>query len=327
MEKSGWVAFNKYRKEEEETFWTIPVAFVDIDGLEGIENLTILLRFIADTMDYLYSLDGTPRVQFKTPWVIGPSGGAKDGQKRGDNVTIIVTESEKRKVYKEFCYYLRERDGFNYLMDQSEEVDKADQRQPPPRELLNRLGAPYSSWSINTYANGRIKILVYDYIKGTRRPASKDGWIEVMKQVQTMHSLNFIHGDLLPRNLIFSGNEGYVIDFDLMRQENHPYVSGYNSDFRPYRHKDANANAEMKKEHDVWALAQMSKEYFDFPEKVIDADEVTEVSKLLEYFEKTDVTVKNLPPDASFTEDATGTPVRDAVGSLTDRLGGMGVHY
>jgi hypothetical protein len=113
MQKLGWVAFNKYRKEEEETFWTIPVVFVDIDGLEGTETLTILLRFIADTMDYLYSLDGTPCVQFKAPWVIGPSGGAKDGQKQGDNVTIIVTESEKRKVYKEFCYYLLERDGFN----------------------------------------------------------------------------------------------------------------------------------------------------------------------------------------------------------------------
>jgi serine/threonine protein kinase len=274
-------------------------------------------------MDYLHNLDGTPRVQFKTPWVTRPSGGAKDGQKRGDNVTIIITESEGQKVYKEFCYYLRERDGFNYLM---EKVEAADQRQPPPSELLNRLGAPYSSWSLNTYANERIKILVYDYIKGTHWPASKDGWIQVMKQVQTMHSLNFVHGDLLPRNLIFLGKEGYVIDFDLMREENYPYVSGYNSDFRPYRHKDAYANAEMKKEHDVWALAQMSQEYFNIPEKAIDLDEIREVSKLLEYFEKNDVAVKNLPPDAHFSEDATGSPVRDAVGSLTDRLGGMGVH-
>jgi hypothetical protein len=82
----------------------------------------------------------------------------------------------------------------------------------------------------------------------------------------------------------------------------------------------------MKKEHDVWALAQMSQEYFNIPEKAIDLDEIREVSKLLEYFEKNDVAVKNPPPAAHFSEDATGSPVRDAVGSLTDRLGGMGVH-
>jgi hypothetical protein len=49
--------------------------------------------------------------------------------------------------------YLHERYRFIYLMDQMEEADEADQRQPPPRELYNPLGVPYSSWSVDTHAN------------------------------------------------------------------------------------------------------------------------------------------------------------------------------
>ena len=84
----------------------------------------------------------------------------------------------------------------------------------------------------------------------------------VLKQIEVVHSLGYVHGDLSPQNLIFSGNSGHVIDFDLMRKENVSYVSVYNSDFPPYRHPHARAGEKMKKEHDVWALARMTATFF-----------------------------------------------------------------
>ena len=85
----------------------------------------------------------------------------------------------------------------------------------------------------------------------------------VLKQIEILHDLGFVHGDLLPRNLIFSDDACYVIDFDLMRKENELYVSGYNGEIPTYRHSDATSFNEMKKAHDVWALAQMTMTFFD----------------------------------------------------------------
>jgi hypothetical protein len=112
MEKSEWVAFSDDLPEGTETFWTIPVAMVNIALNDG-ESLPYVLRFIADTLKFLQSLGTVLRVQFKTPWVTKPTSAVMDGKKCGDNVTIIETNSGKR-VYKEFCYYLHESDNFNH---------------------------------------------------------------------------------------------------------------------------------------------------------------------------------------------------------------------
>jgi hypothetical protein len=74
---------------------------------------------------------------------------------------------------------------------------------------------------IPTRMHRHIEILVYHYIKSTQRPTSKDGWIEVMKQFQTMHTLSNLFMVTcavapLPHNLIFSGDDGNVINFDSM---------------------------------------------------------------------------------------------------------------
>jgi serine/threonine protein kinase len=146
-----------------------------------------------------------------------------------------------------------------------DKIHRKDQRKPPPIDLLVKLGPAYSSWETKVYAGGRIKILEYDFIESDGLPPSKEAWIMVLKQIEVVHSLGYVHGDLLPRNLIFSGESGYVIDFDLMRKEDVKdveYVSGYNSDFPPYRHPHTRAGEKMKKEHDVWALARMTASFF-----------------------------------------------------------------
>jgi len=44
-----------------------------------------------------------------------------------------------------------------------------------------------------------------------------------------MHEIDFVHGDLLPRNVVFDiTGDGYVTDFDLSRKVGTTYVRGYN---------------------------------------------------------------------------------------------------
>ena len=38
----------------------------------------------------------------------------------------------------------------------------------------------------------------------------------------TLHRSACLHDDILPQKTVFPGNEGYIIDFDLMRQEGQP---------------------------------------------------------------------------------------------------------
>lgn len=272
METSEWVTFSEAIGNGTETFWTIQVAMVNIARDNGREKLKYVLRFIADTLQFIQKLDPMPREQFKTPWwKTKPEGKVTGAEKFGDNVTIVTclseseTGSEKKRkhVYKEFCYYLRQKDDFNEVETC---IEKKDQRWPPNQELLGQLGDLYSSWKVQDGPFG-IKILEYDYIEGGSWPTSKAAWLQVLKQVEIMHSNGYVHGDLLPRNLIFSGDMGRVIDFDLTRNEGNPYVSGYNINF-PYRHEKARPGEKMAKEHDVWALKQMSKDFFDMPDDI-----------------------------------------------------------
>ena len=108
-------------------------------------------------------------------------------------------------------------------------------------------------------------VLSYDFIEDSQDHPSMDGWLMILKQIGRIHSLNYVHGDLLPRNVLFRGRkEGFVIDFDLSRKEGELYVKGYNYvDFTEFRHKDARAGHPMQKEHDVYSLCQMSKAFFD----------------------------------------------------------------
>ena len=299
MEKRGWLTFDEDPAQGMETFWTTQIASVSIAGAEGKKKLPKVLRFIVDTLRYLENLDANlPRAQFKTPFLIEPEEEVQDAEKRGDNVTIIETKSGKR-VYKEFCYYLREEDGFNILAYDSV-VEQEDQRKPPARDLRGELGEPYCNWKVED-GPFQIKILSYDMIEGDSWPTSRQAWSQVLAQVQTMHRLGYVHGDLLPRNLIFSGEVGHVIDFDLTRKENERFVRRYNhEDFASYRHTDARAGLPMKKEHDVWALSAMTREFFGFD---VSLSEYT-IEVLIQVFAQCTCGPKS-PPEDGVVGDAT----------------------
>lgn len=321
MEKKGWLTFSNL-PEETETFWTAPLLSVNYSRLEGANKLPKVLRFIADALKYLKSLDANlPRQQFKTPLVTSTKGfQPTNGEKRGESVTILEAESGTRRVYKEFCYYLREADDFNAL---EWRVRKDDQRKPPDKALLQGLGDPYANWKVEQ-GPFDIRILSYDFIEGVcGRPTSKRSWMAVLNQVRIMHGLDYVHGDLLPRNLVFSADNGYVIDFDLTRKVGGRYVSKYNhDDFVNYRHESAKAGQVMQKEHDVWALMKMTDEFFEvgmaleqMTSEFLGVVQVNNaassqktIEELIDMFEKAGDCELRVTGDQEIDDEATGSP-------------------
>lgn len=293
-------------------FFTIQIAFINIDNEEdGPEKLARLFCFLDSALQKLRDLKEYARDQWKTPWRWTDGNATRSvasARKQGDNVTIV----DERRVYKEFCYYLRQKDGFNTI---PVVVKSRDQRRVPPKDILKLLGNPYSDWVCRTYAGGWFEVLEYDLIRGEEYPSTKAAWISLLMRISTLHKHGHVHGDLLPRNLIFSGSEGYMIDFDLMRKEGEPYVLGYNhSDFIKYRHPDAKAREEMKKTHDVHALAMIGIEYFGTDENDLAsyyaATSITSIEELVKFFES-----YALEPSHAVTAadslDASGSPYRD----------------
>ena len=257
--KGGHLKINEWITPEanavgDVVFFTVQIAFINIDSTGDRKNLAKLFCFIEGAVKKLRDMKDYKRDQWKTPWVKTTS--VTKASKHGDNVTVV----DESWVYKEFCYYLRQQDGFNTIPIA---IEKQDQRKPPPEELLRKLGKPYSDWVCEKYAGGWFEVLEYDFIQGDQRQVTKASWMSLLKRIAILHDNGYVHGDILPRNMLFSGNEGYIIDFDLMRQEYQLYVLGYNHmDFAKYRHPEALAQKKMEKKHDVHALAMIGIEYF-----------------------------------------------------------------
>ena len=142
---------------------------------------------------------------------------------------------------------------------------------------------------------GWFEVLECDLIPGVECPSTKVAWLSLLKRIELLHSNGYVHGDILPRNLVFSEDEGYIIDFDLMRQEGGLYVRGYNHlDFVQYRHPEARAQTEMKRTHDVHALAMIGIEYFGAENSTLEnvSKSATTVQELVNVF-------KSLAPEQS----------------------------
>jgi hypothetical protein len=263
VETDGVVEVAECTGKGKEIFWTVQILRISIRQ----QNLAIVLRFISDALEKLYSWSGQGRVQYKMPRpdVVEIAAVAQDAGKNvtifkyaGENVTIIEEASGSRFVYKEYCYHLRQACN---VMEPLFPINEEDKRQPPPKELLEVLGSPYSEeWSVRK-GSFRTSILCYPFIEGNSYTPSVAGWLKILRQIQAMHKIDFIHGDLLPRNVLFDAEgNGYVIDFYLSRKVGGTYVSGYNhDDFKAFRHNGAKELQSMMKDHDVRSLREMSK--------------------------------------------------------------------
>jgi serine/threonine protein kinase len=266
-----------------ETYWTVRLVIISIDSGNGKKNLVVLFRFISEALKKLYDWPQKTRVQFKMPIPMRVQDESKiDSVKKpyGENVTVIHYKNNcAARVFKEFCYHLREESNTVVPLFI---IEKENQRHPPPKELLNALGSPYTDWTVHKGPFG-IKVLCYDFINGDSNNPSIKGWLEILELVNSMHEINFVHGDLLPRNVLFDERKGYVIDFDLSRKEDTPYVKGFNYDsFQEYRHADAKERKPMKKEHDLHSLRKMSNEFFVLTSHNIDV--AATMKELIQFF-------------------------------------------
>ena len=269
LEKDEVVAFSEDVKEGEETFWTVRILRMSIEDCDGKNNLAIVLGFMSDALEKLYSWRGQARVQHKIPMPLQKQDEvAAVEEYAGENVTIIKEASGSKFVYKEYCYHLRQ---YSAHMAPQFAIEETDRRQPPPDELLSGLGWPYAEWAVHNGPFGTA-VLRYPFIQGNSCIPSVTGWLNILQLIKTMHDIDFIHGDLLPRNVVFgSAGEGYVIDFDLSRKVGGTYVSGYNyGDFKEFRHDEAKPYGEMKKDHDLHSLRRMSDYFFDLEDSVVD---------------------------------------------------------
>jgi hypothetical protein len=306
LEKDGIVEFAMDLEQGKEAFWTLQILRISIEDSIGANNLPIVLRFISIALQELDSWSGQSRVQHKMPIPLKVLGGenqiAAVVQYAGENVTIIEETSGSMLVVKEYCYHLRQACAVLLPLLKIEDINK---RQPPPKELLEKLGSPYSEWIVH-HGPFHTSVLCYPFIEGNSHTPSVTGWLKILHQVKMMHQIEFVHGDLHPRNVLFdAAGGGYVIDFDLSRKVGRTYVHGYNYvDFQEFRHSGAQQGLEMMKVHDVHSLCMMSTFFFDME---LSNFSRLELDDLIKFFQDNlDLT----PRFGKKNEGASGSPIR-----------------
>eukprot|EP00543_Licmophora_paradoxa_P008980 CAMPEP_0202442810 /NCGR_PEP_ID=MMETSP1360-20130828/2163_1 /ASSEMBLY_ACC=CAM_ASM_000848 /TAXON_ID=515479 /ORGANISM="Licmophora paradoxa, Strain CCMP2313" /LENGTH=609 /DNA_ID=CAMNT_0049058271 /DNA_START=125 /DNA_END=1954 /DNA_ORIENTATION=- len=284
LESDHVVTFSDQQDPKKELFWTVRILRTNIADSSGNKNLPIVIRFISAALMKLYSWQEQNRVQYKMPMSLKMGDTiAAVSQYCGENVTIIEKTHGSKFVYKEYCYHLRQACD---IMSPLLVISETDKRQPPPGDLLKALGQPYTEWQVYKGPFGT-SVLVYPFIEGSSYSPSVAGWLKILKQIQDMHKIDFVHGDLLPRNVLFGTHgDGYVIDFDLSRESGATYVNGYNhTDFKRFPHDKACAGQTMTKDHDLHSLRQMSAYFFDLENSGVDLGNL-DLERLIEFFQE-----------------------------------------
>ncbi|EDQ84095.1 uncharacterized protein MONBRDRAFT_30601 [Monosiga brevicollis MX1] len=145
----------------------------------------------------------------------------------GPNVQVYSIgkqNKEQGKVFKHFDYWGRTANLCSSLSAQC--VPYQDRRYPPDDRILTKLsqldvtGSFYQKWEVARLATA-VDVLSYPYVK----PADTveiEQLVQVIYQLKAIHSVDFVHGDILPRNILFCSDwEGhpaaFLIDFDLGR--------------------------------------------------------------------------------------------------------------
>jgi len=271
---------------EREVFWTVRLLRMDIADAGAARNLPIVLKFICEALQILDDVPSdTPRIHYREPLVPSSSSRIASISNYGPNVTIL-SEDGVLFVYNEYCYHLRDnRSGFSPVNIFAEK----DKRQPPAQELLDALGKPYYTSERVLKGPFETSVLRYPFIKGNAFKPTIGGWLQILGQIQRMHRIGFVHGDLFPQNVVFDDQDGgYVIDFDLSRKEGQQYVSHLlHSQFRRFCHPNAFPGRQMEKHHDVHALRAMSCYCFSLEEDVLISFDLKDL--IQKFTESTDI--------------------------------------
>jgi hypothetical protein len=107
----------------------------------------------------------------------------------------------------------------------------------------------------NVTTDSRITVLSYKYIEGSHVPQNIKEFIGILRAVKYLHEKNIVHADIRLCNCIFTGNNSFLIDFDLAREIPAKYPIGYvNYD---ERHHNACSASSMLKIHDRYSIAYL----------------------------------------------------------------------
>jgi hypothetical protein len=132
-------------------------------------------------------------------------------------------------------------------------------------ELNHRL---VIDWTEKDTVLDKLQIICYDKVPGVHYPTYIEHILQVVCKIQKLHSNNIVHGDIRLANIVFSeSNDAHItstiIDFDYSGVENESrYSSRFNTNIPDgCRHETAIADAPLKKEHDIFAIQWICKQF------------------------------------------------------------------
>lgn len=102
----------------------------------------------------------------------------------------------------------------------------------------------------------KIVRLEYDYIEGSHQPSNITQFVGVLQTLHALHEANVVHGDVRACNIVFTDDNSYLIDFDLLKDEGENYSLQYKY-IEEERHTEAKRGKKMNKAHDRTALAKV----------------------------------------------------------------------
>ena len=112
----------------------------------------------------------------------------------------------------------------------------------------------------NLSEDGRYCLLKYQDREGNGSPNQK-AFRQILSQLHEIHEIGYVHSDIREANIVFGKEEAWIIDFDLVSEENKRYPYGYNHSTIKERHPEARALSAKKKIHDVYALDVIMKKH------------------------------------------------------------------
>ncbi len=113
----------------------------------------------------------------------------------------------------------------------------------------------------------RFSILSRPFIEGSHIPNHLSDFVGAVTCLKKVHDLGYIHADVRLSNIIFADGTSHLIDFDLavLAAAQQTYPCGYRSMFNE-RHRFAKDGCLVKKEHDIYSMQKIIREWFNFEE-------------------------------------------------------------
>ena len=150
-----------------------------------------------------------------------------------------------------------------FLDEDSQLVYKyfTDSIELPNADLLESVGG-FEEVEVEKVAE-TLSILRYKYMHGNHEAQEVGQFHGVIQTLDKLHKRGYVHGDVRAQNIVFTGNNSILIDFDLVATVGTVYPDGYNgySEKFPERHREAGPGWKMMMSHDIHSLLYLMCKY------------------------------------------------------------------